>query len=259
MKQIQTIAVGKIYKIYNTINNKVYIGQTTTTLKQRFSKHIQSIKSNDRKKMKLYNAMLKYGTSNFYIELIEDNVPTKDLIDREEYWIRYYDSVNNGYNLKYRTECPAYNTLVFVSKEQLENMYKTMSSVDIAKELKVSHQTVLKWLKSYNIQTRASGINYITYTFDKILTKELLHQLFIVENRTIAYIAKKTSTTQPAVKLRLKKFGIRKTPGQHRSKFKDLEEQMIILRNQGLSFAKIAKELNCCEEALRHYYKTNMS
>lgn len=258
MKQTPTITTGRIYKICNTINNKIYIGQTIASLKKRFSNHLYDAKCTNRKRMQLYDAMLKYGIDNFYIELVEDNVPITKLIDREEYWIRYYDSVNNGYNLKYRTECPKYNTLVFITKEELEDMYKTMSSVQIGNNLGVTHTTVLKWLNAYNIKIKPTGVNYKTYDFDKALPKELLYKLYIIEDRTVDYISKETNTPKAAILLRLKRYNIKKIPGQHRSKYKDLEPQILNLRKQGLPFSKIAKELNCPEEPLRRYYKTKM-
>ena len=36
--------MGYIYKITNTINNKIYIGQTSKTIQERFSVHISKAK-----------------------------------------------------------------------------------------------------------------------------------------------------------------------------------------------------------------------
>lgn len=85
-----------IYKITNKINNKVYIGQTNLTTEVRFKKHLKSWKSNDCPK--LYRAFRKYGKENFICETIcETNNPNDD----EKYWIEYYNSVNQGYNVSY--------------------------------------------------------------------------------------------------------------------------------------------------------------
>ena len=60
-----------IYKITNKINNKVYIGLTTNTLKYRWSRHISESKNvNDTKH--LYKAIRKYGVENFVIEQIDE-------------------------------------------------------------------------------------------------------------------------------------------------------------------------------------------
>lgn len=101
------IIKGEIYIIKNNINNKVYVGQTIQGYKNRFWGHKHESKSIDRP---LYRAFRKYGIENFYVELLEDNIPYELLDEREIYWIKYYDCVNpKGYNISlggfnYRTE-----------------------------------------------------------------------------------------------------------------------------------------------------------
>lgn len=84
-----------IYIIRNTINDKVYIGQTTQNIRDRWLKHKSDSKHNN---TKFYHAINKYGIENFYCEILEDNVAREDLDDRERFWITYYDSYNFGYN-----------------------------------------------------------------------------------------------------------------------------------------------------------------
>lgn len=86
-----------IYKITNTINNKIYIGQTIKTLDKRWSSHCY-----DAIHMpyinKFYNAIRKYGIEVWNREVIEE-VNDVDLLDeREIFWINYYDTFRNGYN-----------------------------------------------------------------------------------------------------------------------------------------------------------------
>jgi group I intron endonuclease len=89
-----------IYKITNTINNKIYIGQSSLTLKQRVNRHLhQSNKNNP--KMKICRAIKKYGFSNFKFEIIEDGIFNSILLnEREIYWISLLKSNNKelGYN-----------------------------------------------------------------------------------------------------------------------------------------------------------------
>lgn len=89
---------GSIYIIRNTINDKVYIGQTTTTVRERFLSHLKPSIHKTRGTYKLYNAMIKYGKENFYYEVLEENVPVKELDEKEINYIKEYDSFNNGYN-----------------------------------------------------------------------------------------------------------------------------------------------------------------
>ena len=88
---------GFIYKITNKINGKSYIGQTIQNVKERFYQHCATKCSQAILNMVIHKAINKYGKSNFTIEVIEE-VESTNLNDRERYWIRYYDSYNNGYN-----------------------------------------------------------------------------------------------------------------------------------------------------------------
>lgn len=88
---------GSIYIIRNTVNDKVYIGQTTVDVKTRFSQHCKNSTIKNRH-YKLYNAMKKYGKDNFYCDVLEKNVNINDLDDREIFFINKYNSFENGYN-----------------------------------------------------------------------------------------------------------------------------------------------------------------
>ena len=88
--------MGYIYKITNKINGKVYIGQTRKTIQERFQEHLKKAKIHTNRY--LYDAMNKYGYNNFIITQIEECLDIK-LDEREIYWIKYYDTYNNGYNL----------------------------------------------------------------------------------------------------------------------------------------------------------------
>lgn len=107
MKRRMSEIKGRIYKICNTVNDKVYVGQTVQTLERRFGVHqyrARALMEDKYYHTKLYNAMAKYGIENFYIELIEeveanDDETLSELLDsREIFWISEYDSYNNGYN-----------------------------------------------------------------------------------------------------------------------------------------------------------------
>ena len=89
----------EIYIIKNDINDKVYIGQTTQGSEERFKQHLKLLKSSE--KQLIHKAIKKYGKEHFYFEVLETDLAINELDKREEYWIRYYDSVNCGYNLCY--------------------------------------------------------------------------------------------------------------------------------------------------------------
>lgn len=63
---------GFIYKIWNDVNDKLYIGQTKATIKDRWHGHMSSALNENRYKSALYNAMRKYGRDKFHIEQIDE-------------------------------------------------------------------------------------------------------------------------------------------------------------------------------------------
>lgn len=83
-----------IYKISNSIDDKVYVGLTSNNIEYRFKQHLKNSENlNDKKP--LYTAMRKYGKDKFKIELLEEtDIPG----EREKYWIKFFDSYKNGYN-----------------------------------------------------------------------------------------------------------------------------------------------------------------
>lgn len=86
-----------VYKITNRINNKIYIGQTTETIEKRFKRHCgYQLQDNTY----LHRAIKKYGADNFFIEQIDEANSQEELNEKEFYWIKYYQSDKQGYNLK---------------------------------------------------------------------------------------------------------------------------------------------------------------
>jgi group I intron endonuclease len=89
------MSICSIYKIINEANGKVYIGQTWSPVLERFRKHGYA-SSNC---VKIRNAINKYGSDNFKIELITV-CSTQEVADHlEMYFIKQYNSIENGYNV----------------------------------------------------------------------------------------------------------------------------------------------------------------
>lgn len=86
-----------IYKITNTLNGKCYIGQSVDIYK-RWVKHKSNCVQNQQRNKCLYRAFRKYGIDNFTFEILQKCKKEK-LDEREEYWIKKYDSFKNGYNM----------------------------------------------------------------------------------------------------------------------------------------------------------------
>lgn len=122
-----------VYKITNDINDKMYIGQTSRTLDERFAEHCREACSQRTKNRPLYEAMLKYGIEHFSIELIEETNNSKE---RETYWIEYYGTFKNGYNATFGGDGKKYidYDLVVETYKQIGNMKETAQKLGICAE-----------------------------------------------------------------------------------------------------------------------------
>lgn len=88
-----------IYKITNKINQKSYIGQSIH-IEERWKQHIYSSNNINHSSYNdyIHKAIRKYGIDNFTWEILEI-CPREELNEKEIYWIAFYDSYNNGYNM----------------------------------------------------------------------------------------------------------------------------------------------------------------
>lgn len=87
-----------IYKIYCITEDKYYIGQSIDVL-NRLEQHKRELIKGEHINSKLQNAFNSYGENNFVFEKIK-NVEEQFLNVMEGYFIDFYDSVNNGYNMQ---------------------------------------------------------------------------------------------------------------------------------------------------------------
>lgn len=128
--------MGYIYKIVNKVNNKCYIGQTIRHYGQRWRNHrSETFNVNSAKyDYPLYRAIRKYGLENFDFIIIEE-CNNKILTEREIYWTKYYNSVNNGYNQQYGT------------------LFKDSIHTDINKELILSLFILKKSIADIKLET----------------------------------------------------------------------------------------------------------
>jgi len=87
-----------IYGLRNKINGKWYVGQSFDIIIRWYRAYE---KLHCKKQRKLYNALLKYGYESFDKTILEECKPSIEILNnREDYWIKFYDSINNGYNIK---------------------------------------------------------------------------------------------------------------------------------------------------------------
>jgi transposase len=95
------------------------------------------------------------------------------------------------------------------SKEQLRTWYidENKTTIEIAKELGVSHPTVGDWMNDYDIEVRSSSESRLPYGFKKP-SKEKLRTWYIDEHKTITEIAEDIGVGTTTVGRWMKSYSI---------------------------------------------------
>lgn len=164
---------GFIYITTNHVNGKKYIGQKKYDKNNKWKKYLGS-------GIILKSAIAKYGEDSFSKEIIEE-CETKEILDnREKYWIKYYDAIedDNFYNIASGGD--GGNTIAGYSDEQLEQYkeYKrllhkeTALSGELCPASKLTEKQVLEIIErlkknDYNLDI-ANDYNVSTETINDI-------------------------------------------------------------------------------------------
>lgn len=144
---------GFIYVIKNTINSKVYIGQTRTSVEQRWKEHLRHAQYGDQV---INRAMRKYGVNKFHIETLE--ICDTDVLDeREIYYIDLYDSTDKskGYNVSIGDSTSRFKRKT-LSVSDLVNLYvnEEFTLEEIASKYNVSRYIISTELTNAGITIR---------------------------------------------------------------------------------------------------------
>lgn len=144
---------GFIYIIKNTVNSKVYIGQTRTSVDQRWKEHLRHAQYGDQV---INRAMKKYGIDKFYIETLEI-CDVSILDEREIYYIDLYDSTDKskGYNVSIGGNTPRFKRKA-LSISDLIDLYvnKEFTLEEIASKFEVSRYIISTELRNAGITIR---------------------------------------------------------------------------------------------------------
>lgn len=108
-----------IYKITNIQNNKVYIGQSIRPIEARFHRHINDALNNILD-THFARAIRKYGKESFIIEEIDTATNQEELNKKEQYWIQFYNSVEDGYNETDAIYKSGGNTYISKTEEEMK-------------------------------------------------------------------------------------------------------------------------------------------
>lgn len=100
----------KIYKAENTVNNKVYIGSTKRDLKKRITSHYdlgkRFVKGNYKHSDDFFPVELTKFTKDIFKWSILEEVSNRPFaIERENFYIKQYNSIETGYNHQLAGDC----------------------------------------------------------------------------------------------------------------------------------------------------------
>lgn len=180
---------GSIYIIRNSVNDKVYIGQTKMSLQKRFALHCKPSTQKQKGNYKLYVAMKMYGTENFNIELIEGDIPVENLDEKEIEYIEKFDSYVNGYNSnkggKGRIICKDFD------EDKIVKMASSGKKVaDIAAEFGVCRETIFRVLRRKGFYYHVNPDEVVSLAKAGMMTKDIAKQLG-VDSYTVSRILDK--------------------------------------------------------------------
>lgn len=148
---------GFIYKISNSVNDKVYIGKTLSSIEKRFQEHKKDSSRATENIRPLYRAMNKYGCDCFFIDLLEE-APIERLSEREQFWIAYYNSYHNGYNATLGGDGkPLYDYNAIITRFLDGRLVK-----ELAEEFGCCTETICKILKLEGLNPKENTIKSIS-------------------------------------------------------------------------------------------------
>jgi len=193
-----------IYKIVNSENNKIYIGQTLH-FRNRLKDHRNLLINNKHFCKYLQNSFNKHGIENFYVEIIE--ICTKENIcEREFYWIEELKSYNHeiGFNILINAPSPWYGKR---SIEHCLNISKGLTGNKTSEETK-RKQAAIRIAKHRNI---IGEVSIAVLQFDKNMN-------FIKEYETIREASERNKIKSSTLRECLR--GKNKTSGGYIWKYK---------------------------------------
>lgn len=128
-------------------SGKSYVGQTKFIESIRWEQHCQAAFNQNSKEynLPLSNAIRKYGKNNFQVKILEDNISTDQINNKERYYIELYETYKpqKGYNCNLG--------------------FKNQLSVNKINEI------ALEWEKGFSVKEISNILNLNTKTIDKYL------------------------------------------------------------------------------------------
>lgn len=233
-----------IYLITNTVNGKVYVGQTIRSLKSRWKGHLQDFR--DGAEQPLYRAIRKYGQDKFSIETLLTVDTKEEARYQERLWI------------------------LLLRAHVSQGGYVCTWGGD--GRTGVNDETRFKRINSLRKTLAKEPGRHPRYR-DDIKDEDLIH-LYVDEKLTRKQISEQLNFSQSSITVRLRKYGIKVGQGRHATGWihpnpnflatisksgpdspnykSDLDTtEMVRLFEEGFSSKQIAGKLGCSDAGVR--------
>ena len=202
-----------LYKIVNTLNNKVYIGQTDNP-RRRWLNHQNRVK-NKTSKQYIHLSIIKHGIDNFTFEVIAGCLTQDDANETEKILVSQYKSMdrNYGYNLspggdvswnKGKTLPESWRKKISESHKGRKMPATTRAALlahNKGKPLTEEHKEKLS--KAMKESGSMIGVNVGEKSGQAKLTWEIVSQIrweFANKNVSKSALARKYGVSQPSIK-----------------------------------------------------------
>lgn len=189
--------MGYIYVIENDINDKVYVGKTTDTLSNRFSKHCWEAHNRTSHTSPLHNAIFKYGAEHFWIRPLEE-CANEILSEREIFWIdkmQVYIDDSIGYNATRGGEGnPKYDP------QEIISLWKQgYNQKQIAEKLGCERHTIKKYLEGADISLEERQKHKLGNAAKQVQQIDIHTDVVVAEYSSLAEAARMVEGTQSGI------------------------------------------------------------
>lgn len=176
--------------------------------------------------------MREYGIDNFYIEILEECDYAK-LSEREIYWIEQYDSYNQGYNMTKGGE-----------SNRGETNGRSLLTEEMVEDIRMAYNNHIRFKDVYEKYKDIISKRGLQKVWQFETWKHIMPEVYTEENKLWHATSAKSHTNGN------KDLGIN---NQQRACTEEEIKKMRELREEGLSYAKIAAICNRSATVVRKY------
>lgn len=257
----------EIYVAINTIDWKVYVGQSGYGLEYRWSRHIKSM--NNGCEYYIHRAMRKHGVENFSVSLVEIVETREEANESETRWIKHYRSNNPefGYNMTLGGEGRLLHDLPI---EEIKQLYASnMNALKIGERCGVGEGVILDRLDVAGVQIRPNTYRRRQDKLEKLGKTHLINldlpeikRLYEKEELTTFQIAYKYETSPGYIFVLLDKMGVairgnRKPEGPEQKCCECLQVKLLedFHVNNAVSNGRMSRCKTCCLDYAKKRYE----